>query len=313
MENIYFAFILLVVSFGFLFYFAEKFVDLSVIISAYFGIPAIITGTVIVGFATSAPEFAVSILASIQGYSQIGFGNGFGSVICNESLALGLGFIAVGFGGCAVFNKKYFGKMLIFLAVGVAALFHFFADGVLSLKEALFFPICLVFYFFQVVRTSNKGKVEKVKPVRHIGLYILGFVLVLVAVVFLGKVVVGCAVYIADYFLMSKAMIAVTIVALGTSLPEVITSFVASRKGHLDIAIGNVLGSDILNIFGIVGISAIIRPISVSNSEITFLFSCISAIICLTFFALYKGCKKPVVMGTIMVLVYFCYLYFAQN
>ncbi len=309
--NIYYAFILLALSFGLLFYFAEKFVDLSVTISAYFGIPTIVTGIVIVGFATSAPEFAVSILASVQGYSQIGFGNGFGSVICNESLALGLGFIAIGFGKCSTFNRKYFVNMLLFLVIGVAALFHFFADGVLSLREALFFPVCLVFYFFQVVRTSNKGKVEKVKPVKHISLYIAGFIFVLLMVVVLGKVVVGCAVYIAEFFQMSKAMIAVTIVALGTSLPEVITSFVASRKGHLDIAIGNIIGSDVLNIFGIVGISAIIHPISVSSSEISFLFSWISLIICITFFALYKGCKKPVAMGIIMVMVYFSYLYFA--
>ncbi len=309
--NIYVAFVLLLVGFYLLFLAAERFVDLAVVISAYFGIPGVLTGTIIVGFATSAPEFAVSILASMQGLSQMGLGNGVGSVICNETLGLGLGFVAVGLGSVATFDKKYLGKVVLFLDAGLIALYLFMRDGVLLRAEALLFVACLGLYFVVVARSSHKAKLERVKPPKHIGLYLLGFVLILAAVVVLSRLVVFSVVYIADFFQVSKTIIAVTVVALGTSLPEVATAFVASRKGHLDIAVGNIIGSDVLNIFGIVGVSAIIHPVVISPQEVHFVFGWLAIVMVATSFTIYKGYTKPFFWGLALVLLYFSYLFFA--
>ncbi len=309
--NIYIAFALLLVGFYFLFVAAEKFVDLAVVISAYFGIPGIVTGTIIVGFATSAPEFAVSILASMQGLSQMGLGNGVGSVICNETLGLGLGFVALGLGSVATFDKKYLGKVILFLDAGLLALYFFMRDGVLLRTEAIFFVVCLGLYFLVVGRSSQKAKLERVTPPKHIGLYLMSFALILLTVVVLSRVVVFSAVYIAEFFQMSKTIIAVTIVALGTSLPEVATAFAASRKGHLDIAVGNIIGSDVLNIFGIVGISAIIHPVVISPAEVHFVFGWLFVVMLATAFTFYKGYKRPFVWGLGLISLYFLYLFFA--
>ncbi len=310
--NIYAAFALLIIGFYFLFVAAEKFVDLAVIISAYFGLPGIITGTIIVGFATSAPEFAVSILASLQGLSQMGLGNGVGSVICNETLGLGFGLVAIGAGKAANFDKKYLAKVLIFLDAGLLVLYLFMRkDGTLSWQEALFFVVCLGLYFLQVARNSKKAKLEKVCPKKNICFYLFGFLLVLVLVVFLSKLVVFSAVYIADFFCVSKTIIAVTIVALGTSLPEVATAFAASRKGHLDIAVGNIIGSDVLNIFGIVGISALIHPVKISAAELNFVFGWLAFVAIITALTIYKGYKRPFLWGILLISVYLVYLFFA--
>ncbi len=310
--NVYLAAVLLVVGFYLLFVAAEKFVDLAVVISAYFGIPGVITGTIIVGFATSAPEFAVSILASAQGFSQMGLGNGVGSVICNETLGLGFGLMAIGAGSVATFDKKYLARVVLFLDAGLLFLFFFMRqDGLLSGREALFLVVCLGAYFWQVGRSSKKAKLERIDSPKSIGLYFLGFAFILTAVVLLSKLVVYSAVYIADYFLVSKTIIAVTIVALGTSLPEVATAFAASRKGHLDIAVGNIIGSDVLNIFGIVGISALIKPVCISQAEFNFVFGWLAVVACLTALTIYKGHKRPLVWGVVLILTYCVYLAFA--
>jgi len=310
--NVYVALVLLVVGFYFLFMAAEKFVDLAVVISAYFGIPGVITGTIIVGFATSAPEFAVSILASAQGFSQMGLGNGVGSVICNETLGLGFGLVAIGAGSASTFDKKYLARVLLFLDAGLLLLYLFMRkDGHLSWQEALFFVVCLGLYFVQVGRSSKKSKLERVDSPKHIGVYFLGFAFILLAVVFLSKLIVFSAVYIADFFLVSKTIIAVTVVALGTSLPEVATAFAASRKGHLDIAMGNIIGSDVLNIFGIVGISALIKPVCISAAEMDFVFGWVFVVVCATAFTIYKGHKRPFLWGIVLICLYCAYLIFA--
>ena len=264
--------ILLIIGFILLIKGADLFVDGASSTAQNFKIPKIIIGLTIVAFGTSAPELAVSIKANLSGSSDIVLGNVVGSNILNILLILGLSSL---FSQMRVKNdtiKKEIPFTILFsILLMILSFDNMFdkniinvitrTDGIVIL---LFFVIFI--YYLVTVMVSDKDKKEKEKPKYTIFYSIIFTILGLIGIVVGSNFVVDNAIFIAKALNVSEKMISLTIVAFGTSLPELVTSIQASRKGENDIAIGNIIGSNIFNIGVVVGIpSALIGQINVGT------------------------------------------------
>jgi len=242
-------------------------------LAARLGVSALVIGLTIVAFGTSAPELIVNLLASLGGNTDIAIGNVLGSNIVNILIILGVSAIicplAVGRG--TVWKEIPF-AMLAVVVLAFMAL-DAFIDGapasVLTRADGLvliaFFVIFLYYIFGLAWADAAKGGVvdESIQQFglgKSIGLIVVG----LLGLVVGGKWIVDGAVMFASALGVSEALIGLTIVAIGTSLPELATSVVAARKKQIDIAVGNIVGSNIFNIFWILGISAVIAPLPFS-------------------------------------------------
>ena len=245
---------------------ADMFVDGCSNVAKALGIPSLIIGLTIVAFGTSAPEAAVSVTASLKGANGISLGNVVGSNICNLLLVLGIS----GLGGCLTAKKKIITRDFIYAIFSSIVMFilsfSFFLNGgtkgVIDRVDGLILLCFLGIYLYALIGDalrSVRTKEEKTEfNVKDIILIIVG----IIGIVLGGQLVVNSATDIANMLNVSQNVIALTIVAIGTSLPELVTSVVASKKGEVDIAIGNVVGSNIFNIFFILGLSSAISPIT---------------------------------------------------
>lgn len=230
------------------------------------GITPLVVGLTVVAFGTSTPELVVSLKAALLGNSSISLGNVVGSNIANIALILGVAAIIK---PLDVHANVIMREIPIMIVITVLFLF-LLIDGELGFIDGLIFVIGLVIYLIVNVLLARKEKNPEVDSEFKEGLKSkLGIpVSIVLMVAGLGLLILGAnlfvqsAVAIAKMFNVSDAIIGLTIVAIGTSLPELITSIVASYKKEADIAIGNVVGSNIFNILGILGITALIIPIS---------------------------------------------------
>lgn len=236
-------------------------VDSAVEIAKRFGISELVIGLTIVAFGTSAPEFAVTILAAFKGIGDISVGNIVGSNIFN------LGFIL---GGTAIVcnlktNKKVFQRDGIFLLFGTILLTIFLWDLNLNhIEGSVLF--CLLFIYIALLFRNGVNQ-EVPASTRELRwwrsmLLVVGFGTVLISSHFL----VESAVDLARVFGVSDWVIGVTIVAAGTSAPEFATSVVAAVRGHHGLSVGNLIGSDIFNMFGVLGLASIIRTLPIDLS-----------------------------------------------
>lgn len=274
--------VLLIVGFILLIKGADVLVDGSSSIAKKFGISNVVIGLTIIAFGTSAPELIVNIIASINGNSDIGMGNIVGSNIANILLILG---VAALFSNLKV-DSSIIKKQIPFSILAVVALFILINSTILNktgqdglmrsggLILILFFCIFL-YYIFSVAKKSDALKEEN-KEIKQLNkrTSILMIISGVVALFFGGKFIVDSSVFIASSLGLSQALIGLTIVAVGTSLPELAASVMAARKNQADMAIGNVVGSNIFNILWILGLSSIISPISYNpamNFDIIFL------------------------------------------
>jgi len=260
------SFVLIIIGLVLLIKCADFFVDGCSNVAKAFGIPSLIIGLTIVAFGTSAPEAAVSVTASLKGMNDISLGNVVGSNICNLLLVLGLS----GMFGSLTAKRKIITRDFIYCIFSSIVLFilsfGFFIsggkEGVLTQTNGLILLCFLGIYLYALVGDavrSVRNKEEKTKfNFKDVLLIIVG----IVGIILGGQLVVNSATDIANMLNVSQNVIALTIVAIGTSLPELVTSVVASRKGEVDIAIGNVVGSNIFNIFFILGLSSAISPIT---------------------------------------------------
>ena len=260
------SFIFLIIGFVLLIKCADLFVDGSSKLASSLGIPSLIIGLTIVAFGTSAPEAAVSITASLKGMNDISLGNVVGSNICNLLLVLGLS----GMFGSLTAKKKIISRDFIYAIFAGLVLFilsfGFFktktATGVIDREDGLILLCFLGIYLYALIGDavrSVRSKEEKEKfEIKNIFFIIIGIVGIIIG----GQLVVNNATAIAKLFNVSDNVIALTVVAIGTSLPELVTSVIASKKGESDIAIGNVVGSNIFNVFFILGITSTISPVS---------------------------------------------------
>lgn len=234
---------------------ADWFVDGASGIAAKFHIPQIIIGLTIVAMGTSAPEAAVSISAALKGSADITVGNIIGSNILNVLIILGLASviipIAVGKSTIKIDAPFMIAISAVFLLLGW--------DGTITRIDGLILLVLFAAYIgymiWEAIHSNDEG--EEIKKL-SIGQALLFTVIGLGLIVLGSNVAVDAATELARIFGMSERFIGLTIVALGTSLPELFTSVVAARKGNADIAIGNIVGSNIFNILFVVGLSSLI-------------------------------------------------------
>ena len=233
-------------------------------LAASFGISKVIIGLTVVAFGTSAPEMAVSLRSGFQGQTDILLGNVIGSNIANILLILGA--------SAVIAPLRVDAKLIradVPLMIGITLLlFVMVLNGVLSRWESIALSLILGGYAWFLVRENRaevaKEPVEKQEPKGKLLLFVLaGFA----ALVFGARWLVDSAVSIATSFGVSELVIGLTVIAIGTSLPELATSIVAALKGERDIAVGNVIGSNIMNILAVLGVTGAIIPADIPVSE----------------------------------------------
>lgn len=259
--------ILLIVGFAFLIKGSDIFVDGASNIAAILKIPTIIVGLTIVALGTSAPEAAVSITSSLSGSNAMAVSNVIGSNMFNMLMIIGL---------CALISelpleKEVLQRDLFILLIVTAAfcLITWYFSGVLN-YIGIGLLIGLVAYIILLIRSAETSGARNFveEPEFSLPKSILFIVLGLILIVVGGNWVVDSASYIAMAFGMSETLVGLTIVAIGTSLPELVTSITALRKGENQIVIGNVIGSNIFNILFVLGASSAISSITLDSSII---------------------------------------------
>ncbi|MEZ5913194.1 MAG: calcium/sodium antiporter [Paracoccaceae bacterium] len=250
---------LLLLAFGLvaLFFGGEALVRGAVALARHAHLSPLVIGMTVVGFGTSMPEMVVSVQAALAGTPAIAIGNVVGSNIANVLLILGL--------SALVFpiriDARTMGRELAFMLAATAALAAALAGGMLSRPEALAMLAALAAYLWLCLRgTPTAPDTPATPPMRlwpAIGLTLAG----LVALILGARALVDAAVAIARAAGLSEAVIGLTIVAVGTSLPELATSVIAALRRQSEIAVGNVVGSNLFNILGILGLTAALAPI----------------------------------------------------
>lgn len=263
------SFVLLIIGFALLVWGADKFVAGASAFARRLGVSPLLVGLTIVAFGTSAPELAVSLTAALQGANEIAVGNVVGSNIFNLLVVAGLSAVI-----CPLVMDRTLLRRDWPLSVGAAALLLVFIapDLKISRIEGLILLAIFAVVLGAQIRAALKNRDaleteedEVIMPPVMIGVNI---VLGLACIILGGQMAVNGATGIARMFGLSETLIGLTIVAIGTSLPELVTSLVAARKGQNEIAMGNVIGSNLFNILLILGVSSAITPIPVQATSI---------------------------------------------
>ena len=303
----YMEYLLLILGFVLLIKGADFFVDGSSSVAKLLKVPSIIIGLTVVAFGTSAPELSVSVTAALQGSNDLAVGNVLGSNIFNLLMVLGC---------CAIMSpvrtdesmlKKEF-PFSIFIAVVLLLLNSDFSLSkvlagdeffVLGRSGGVLLLLLFAVFLYSTVksalasRAENDGDEEEYKvmsPAKSV-IYIIGG---LIGIVWGGDLVVESASAIALIFGWSQAFIGLTIVAIGTSLPELVTSVVAAKKGETDLAVGNVIGSNIFNVLLILGVSSVISPIRL---EVTAVYDTVILIVASIFVYVTALTKREIKRG----------------
>ncbi len=247
---------------------ADWLIEGAVTLARKFRVSEIAIGLTIVAFGTSAPELVVNVVSSIRASGELVVGNIIGSNVANIALVLGVaGIIAP-----LAIKKSLVRKEIPFGILGVAAIYLLAtrSDGMLTLERWSGGILLAGFAIFLWMIWRSKKMDEKMQPQPKLDLGMAGICIAggLMSLGVGGELVVDSAVRIAESFGVSEKLIGLTLVAIGTSLPELVTSAVAVKKGKIDIAVGNVVGSNVFNIFWVLGISALINPISFASNMV---------------------------------------------
>lgn len=238
----------------------------SVELSLKYNISKVVIGLTVVSFATSAPELLISISSAIKNSSDIAISNVIGSNIANIGLVFSTVLIFVSI----KISKNNISYDFPWLIVVSLILLFFIQDLRISRIEGLFFIFLLIgfIYFMFILRKPDQDKIEPAK--NDISIFkIIILLIISSAVLFFGsELFVNSAIFFADYFQVSERIIGLTLVAIGTSLPELVTSIVAIYKKELDISVGNIIGSNIFNILAVLGFTATIIDLNVTGVQI---------------------------------------------
>lgn len=297
-------FLLLVLGFALLVKGADFFVDGAASIAKKFGIPDLVIGLTIVAMGTSAPEAAVSIAGAFKGSADISIGNVVGSNLINVLVILGLAAVIIPI-AVGVSTVKYEIPFLIAISI----LFPILGmDGTMSRIDGIILWICFIAYLIYLFKMAKNGKEEEESTAKDISIPMALLLTVggAVMIVFGSDFAVDSASAIARTFGMSERFIGLTIVALGTSLPELFTSVTAARKGNADIAIGNIVGSNIFNYLFVIGTSALIIPINFASNFIVDAIIALAAVVFL-WFCVFKDKELARIGGSAMLLGYAAY------
>ncbi len=301
------AIILLVAGFVLLMKGADWFVDGAAGIAARFGIPQLLIGLTIVAMGTSAPEAAVSITAAMSGNAGITIGNVIGSNILNVLLILGITAVII---TVPVQNSTIKWEMPFMHLITIVLAVLGMTGGVIDRREGLILWVLFLIYLgylFRMARKDNGEETEKLLPLWQL---LLMLIVGVTGIVFGSDLTVDTAVIIAETLGMDDRLIGLTIIAFGTSLPELVTSVTAAKKGKADIAIGNIVGSNVFNILFVVGTTALITPVTFKTGFLIDSAAALAAGLILWFGVMKdRKLKRPV--GVLMLLsyaVYFMYL-----
>lgn len=305
--------LLIIVGFALLILGADWLVNGSSSIAKKFHIPEIIIGLTIVSIGTSMPELFVSTTSSLDGFSDISIGNVIGSNLCNLLLILGIS---------TIIKPVDFQKETKIFEIPMCLLFTIIfiiicnTGGIISrIESAILIILFILFIAYTIIITKKQNTIENSKKttfgkktlliVRDVILITLGIIGLKVG----GDLAVDNAVNIANYFNVSEKIISLTILAVGTSLPELVTSVTAAIKGNSDIAIGNIIGSNIFNMLLIIGVASFIKPIIYNFSYNLDLSILIIATLVLALFPIIPPKNKMSrVNGAIYFLMYIIYL-----
>lgn len=297
-------YVLLFVGFALLIKGADFFVEGSSSLAQILKVPSVIIGLTIVAMGTSAPEASVSINAALAGSNDIAISNIVGSNIFN-------GLVVVG--GCAFLssfqtNSDILKRDMPLNILVTFILFLMFLDGKLSRIEGCILFAGMILYIASMIYHAIKNKEEE-NPEKILSLpkSILYIIAGLAAVIFGGDLVVDNACIIATNFGVSQNFIGLTIVAVGTSLPELVTSIVATKKGDSGLALGNAIGSNLFNILFILGFSAIISPLHVLNESI---IDCVILLVSSVILFIFAKTKQQMskIEGGICIVLYLTYI-----
>jgi cation:H+ antiporter len=308
---------LLFAGFALLVWSADKFVEGAAATAKHLCMPTLLIGILIVGFGTSAPEMVVSAIAAYEGNPALALGNGIGSNIVNIALILGVTALVAPIAVHSKIVKKEI--PLLILIVLIAG--YLLLDGNLTFIEG----ILLLIGFFSLIGWSiyaaikGKGDVlegelesELQEHAMSLKLGIIWLIVGLVLLIASSRILVWGAVGVAHEFGVSDLIIGLTIVALGTSLPELAASVIAARKGEHDIAIGNVVGSNMFNLLAVIGIATVINPMNSIAPEVLYRDWIIMFVLTIALLAMAYGFKGKDgrinrVEGAILVLCYVAY------
>ncbi len=281
-----------------------------------FGIAPLVVGLTVVAFGTSSPELLVSVSSALKGSSDIALGNVVGSNMCNILLILGVSALIA-----PLIVHQQLLRLDIPVMIGVSGLSLLVSlDGVVSRVDGVLLVVLLIAYVAFLVRTARNEKDSRLaaenegasgfvdRLLRSRGGQVAGLVAGLGVLTGGAEVFVGAAIELARLFGMSELVIGLTVVAVGTSLPEIVTSVIATIRGERDIAIGNVVGSNIFNILSVLGITSIVSPIAVSGAALTFDLPAMIAVSFACFPLFYVGMKIDRWKGALFLGYYLIYV-----
>ena len=247
---------------------ADVFIDGATALAKKFSVPSFLIGVLILGIGTSAPEMVVSVLAALEGSPELALGNAYGSNIINIALVLGATVLI----SPIIIRKGIVKRDLPLLLLITAIAAWQLRDGILSQVDGLILLVLLIAVLgLQIVLSIREGYHEHEEDIdnadsdatepsvaRGLGSLLLGMLMLVLS----SRAIVWGAVELATLWGMSELIIGLTIVAVGTSLPELVSSLSAARKGEHDMALGNIIGSNVFNTLAVVGLATVIAPIS---------------------------------------------------
>lgn len=296
-------FILLVVGMALLMKGADFFVDGSASVARKLKVPSVIIGLTIVALGTSLPEASVSITAGLMGSNEIAISNIVGSNIFNTLVVVGTSACIAPF----IMDKEILSRDLIINILVSIILSIFVLNGMLNRYEGILFLVGLALYIYTLVRAAQKNRVEEEEQeILSTTKCILYIVVGVACIIFGGDITVDSAKKIAAMLGMSDTLIGLTVVSIGTSLPELVTSVVAAKKGESGLSLGNAIGSNIMNILFILGVSSSLHPISATIQNIMDAFILIG--VALFIFVMSKRSDKMTCQrGILMIGIYVIY------
>lgn len=296
---------------------ADIFIDCTVKIGRKTGISELILGATIVSFATTLPELTVSVFASIDNYTTMSLGNAVGSIICNTGLILGLVVIISPF----KVDKSMFSSKSIILLISVLTLMVLGANRSISRGDGLILIVLLIVFMYSNIKSvSGKNRInspnnmqsnscDNIKSSKHENLKVgVLFVLGLIMMVVGSKLLVDNGVKIANSIGVPQGIISLTVIALGTSLPELVSSLTAIKKQHHGISVGNILGANILNIVSVIGISSLINDLPILSQNMRIDFEFMTIILLILILPTIKSGKLYRVQGLLLLSSYIIYI-----
>lgn len=313
-QNLWLAFVVLIVAFAILAKCADLFVDGAVGIAYRLNVPKLVIGIVLVSLATTAPELTVSLMASLRGQPEMALGNAIGSVICDDGLALALAAIFSATPLLVIPNViKVSGTFLV--SVMILLFIFIYGDYTLSRIEGITLVTLFIGYLALLYTLHKKGKFkdvvnEEIDVDTIATLYKLSllFLVGILGIVVSSDMIVKSATSIALSFGIPESMIALTLVAFGTSIPEVATCVAAVTKKEGAIAVGNIIGADILNLVWVAGASSIVNDLVLEPPSFYFMFPWMFIVVGTMLFFLTRNYRLTRRGGIVLLLLYISYL-----